>query len=123
MSKSIAFEILNRFLNSRYRYKGISVNALGFPTQNKNRTKKSFSTEFSRLKHNKYVQQKGDRMYITPKGQEYVKRRRASLSNFNVHILKTVPKNLMVMFDIPESRKSEREWFRFHLKKFNFDMI
>lgn len=27
------------------------------------------------------------------------------------------------MFDIPEPKKAEREWFRFHLKKFNYEMI
>ena len=27
------------------------------------------------------------------------------------------------MFDILETRKAEREWFRWHLKKFNYVMI
>lgn len=27
------------------------------------------------------------------------------------------------MFDIPEEKKAEREWFRFHLKRFGFEMI
>ncbi len=27
------------------------------------------------------------------------------------------------MYDIPEDKKAEREWFRFHLKKFGYEMI
>jgi len=27
------------------------------------------------------------------------------------------------MYDIPQERKAEREWFRFHLRKFNYEMI
>ncbi|OGI94256.1 hypothetical protein A3A03_03235 [Candidatus Nomurabacteria bacterium RIFCSPLOWO2_01_FULL_40_18] len=27
------------------------------------------------------------------------------------------------MFDIPETKKAEREWLRWHLKKFNYSMI
>jgi len=33
------------------------------------------------------------------------------------------PKNLLLMFDIPESRKAERNWLRWHLKKFQYYMI
>ena len=27
------------------------------------------------------------------------------------------------MFDVPETKKAEREWLRWHLKKFNYLMI
>ena len=36
---------------------------------------------------------------------------------------KKSPKNLLVMFDIPEVKKAEREWFRFHLRQFGYKMI
>jgi len=29
----------------------------------------------------------------------------------------------LVMFDVPTERKSEREWLRWHLKKFGYIMI
>ena len=41
------------------------------------------------------------------------------LSNFN----DTSPKNLIVIYDITEEMKKERDWFRRHLKKFNYVMI
>jgi len=33
------------------------------------------------------------------------------------------PRNLIVMYDIPHEKKKERDWFRRHLKKFNYIMI
>ncbi len=33
------------------------------------------------------------------------------------------PKNLIVIYDIPEEKKKERDWFRRQLKNFNFVMI
>ena len=42
---------------------------------------------------------------------------------FNSTLEKGSSKNLLLIFDIPEARKAEREWLRFHLKKFNYTMI
>ncbi len=36
---------------------------------------------------------------------------------------KTSLKNLIVIYDIPEEKKKERDWFRRHLKRFGFSMI
>lgn len=36
---------------------------------------------------------------------------------------KDSPKNLLVIYDIPESKKTERDWFRRQLKSFDFSMI
>ena len=41
------------------------------------------------------------------------------VSNFN----KNTPKNLLLIYDIPEGRKKERDWFRRQLKNFDFIMI
>src|ERR1035437_7666189 len=32
-------------------------------------------------------------------------------------------KNLIVMYDIPSDMKKERDWFRRHLKRFNYIMV
>jgi len=42
---------------------------------------------------------------------------------FNTKFEKTAPKNLIIMYDIPHEKRKERDWFRRHLKKFNFIMI
>jgi CRISPR-associated endonuclease Cas2 len=33
------------------------------------------------------------------------------------------PKNLLILYDIPENKKKEREWFRRTLIKFSFVML
>ena len=55
------------------------------------------------------------------KGDKKIKRRylRSFLPNFQ----KDLPKNLLLMYDIPHSRKKERDWFRRQLKNFDFIMV
>lgn len=42
---------------------------------------------------------------------------------FNYNFKNTAPKNLVVIYDIPERQKKERDWFRRHLKRFDYIMI
>jgi CRISPR-associated endonuclease Cas2 len=46
-----------------------------------------------------------------------------SLQEFSSCFAKEAPKDLIVMYDIPEHKKAEREWLRFHLRKFGYSMI
>jgi len=62
-------------------------------------------------------------LMITLKGQKYIKKKIDSLKQFHFKFDQNAPKNLIVMFDIPETKKAEREWLRWHLKKFNYSMI
>ena len=43
--------------------------------------------------------------------------------SFDSPFKKDSPKNLLVMYDIPSDKRKERDWFRRHLKKFNYIMI
>jgi DNA-binding transcriptional regulator PaaX len=43
--------------------------------------------------------------------------------SFIASFSKDAPKNLLLMYDIPEGRKKERDWFRRQLKNFDFIMI
>ena len=52
-----------------------------------------------------------------------MQKRLNSLQQFFSSNQKDDARNLIVMFDVSESKKSEREWVRWHLKKFNFIMI
>lgn len=77
-------------------YKGMRVNAFGlpiFPDDKKSRIKTS------KRKRNFY----------------HV----AFSSPFN----KDSPKNLILMYDVVEEKKKERDWFRRQLKNFNYTMI
>ena len=89
--------ILLSKMNTRrkyFYYKGIKVNAFGIPVSSK-------SKKISRIKKN----------------------RNAYNFSFDSPFQKDSPKDLIVMYDIPHSLKKERDWFRRHLKKFNYIMI
>lgn len=49
--------------------------------------------------------------------------KRTFLHTFLSGLSEDSPKNLIVMYDIPHEKKKERDWFRRHLKKFNYIMI
>ena len=49
--------------------------------------------------------------------------RRQYLNSFISNFKKDAPKNLLLMYDIPEGKKKERDWFRRQLKNFDFVMI
>jgi hypothetical protein len=80
----------------RLRYKGVSVNLFGLP---------SFDNS-KEVKRNKIKIPK--RIYL-----------QSFISDFK----KDTPKNLLLIYDIPEGRKKERDWFRRQLKNFDFVMI
>ena len=60
-------------------------------------------------------------------GSEKEKKRnvpkREYLQSFVSDFKKDMPKNLLLIYDIPEGRKKERDWFRRQLKNFDFIMI
>ncbi len=77
---------------------------------------------YARLKKKAFLTYEADTMVVTEKGKQYLKRRAVRLPTFEATKSKERP-DLIVMFDIPEDRKSEREWFRIHLKRFGYTMI
>mgnify|MGYP001566751859 CR=1 len=78
-----------------HRYKGIAVNLLGIPV------------DLSR-----------DNKECPPNNI-----RSRYLRSFIPINTKGLPKNLLVLYDIPEDKKKERDWFRRQLRSFDFDMI
>src|SRR3989338_7499738 len=79
----------------KFRYKGASVNILGLPS-------------FSDSKSKKHILHVSKRQY---------------LNSFTSNFKKDAPRNLLLIYDIPEGRKKERDWFRRQLKNFDFIMI
>jgi len=49
--------------------------------------------------------------------------KRQYLPSFISDFKHDAPKNLLLIYDIPEERKKERDWFRRQLKNFDFAMI
>ena len=122
MYMNLVYEILKELSNTSLRYKGTRVNLFGIP-KFKNYSQNSLSGTLSRLYRDGFIEDVDLRTEVTLKGKKYLKRKYDSLKQFNFKFEKDAPKNLIVMFDIPETKKAEREWLRWHLKKFNYSMI
>lgn len=119
---NMVYEILKELSSTSLRYKGSRVNLFGIPKFN-NYSQNSLSGTLSRLHKDGFIEKNDGRLLLTLKGQKYIKKKIDSLKKFYFNFDKNAPKNLIVMFDIPEIKKAEREWLRFHLKKFNYSMI
>lgn len=98
------------------------VNAFGIPKIG-GHSYGSVKSSLSRMKERGLIEKCEEYWYVTPLGKKYVQRKFESLAQFVNTFPKGAPKNLIVMFDIPETKKAEREWFRWQLKKFNYQMI
>ncbi|MEI8174646.1 MAG: CRISPR-associated endonuclease Cas2 [bacterium] len=118
---SIVYDILKELNNASLNYKGSRVNLLGLP-KFRNYPLGSLRGTMSYLCKEGFIRD-CDGLYITPKGLNYIKQKADSLKQFDFKFPKDAPKNLIVMFDISESKRAEREWLRWHLKKFNYLMI
>ncbi len=115
-------EILVQLLKKTLTYKGVRVNILGIP-QLKNTSPGVLRTTLYTLHKKGFIRKQADNWQITSLGKKYVIKKQESLKRFSSEFKDVSQKNLIVMFDIPESRKAEREWLRWHLKKFNYEMI
>ena len=118
---SIVYDILEELCSVSLNYKGMRVNLLGMPKFEKY-SPGSVRGTISRLIKEGFVED-CDGLRATSKGRNYIKRKIDALQQFNFKFDKDAPKNLIVMFDVPEQKKAEREWLRWHLKKFKYSMI
>jgi len=119
---NLVHEILKELGSKSFKYKGVSVNFLGIP-KFKKYSQNSLSATLFRLHKEGFIEKSEEKLILTLKGKKYIRKKVNSLKQFYFSFDKNAPKNLMVMFDIPETKKAEREWLRWHLKKFNYSMI
>ena len=119
---SLVMEILEDLWNTHLSYKGMRVNLLGIPKPFEH-NKNSFHSTMSRLRKNGLVEIKSGKWILTKEGKEYCENKRKLSLKFHSPFILNAPKNLLLMFDIPESRKAERNWLRWHLREFQYSMI
>jgi len=117
---SIGYTILLLLLENRFRYKGVSVSAFGLPGFNQYEVQSIYQS-LSRLGKKNYVTKEGCFWKLTADGKKYAQS--ISARGFKHSLTITQPKNLIFMFDIPESRKNERDSLRKYLKNFHYIMI
>ncbi len=110
-------------LNTKTGYhKGVAVNILGLPVFS-NKNKKSVRNAYYSLCKEGLIYTEDKNLILTNKGRLYLKNKVLRENNFNFSFENNAPKDLLVIYDIPEDKKPEREWFRRHLIKFGYIMI
>jgi DNA-binding transcriptional regulator PaaX len=119
---SIVKEILEELWNTEYNYKGVRVNVFGVP-RFKKYSKKSLQGTINRLEGKGIIEKELAGIVLSKYGKEYTKRKFDALKQFDKPENISKNKNLLLMFDIPVEKKGEREWLRWHLKKFGYVMI
>ncbi len=115
-------EILEELWDTELNYKGMAVNIFGIP-RFKKYSPRSIRTTLDRLKKKEIIEKELTGIILSKYGKEYIRRKIDSLKQFNKPKNVSEDKNLILMFDIPTERKAEREWLRWHLKKFDYIMI
>ena len=119
---SIEEKIFKLLFEPKYKYKGIPVSMLGLPAIFPFK-KQSINNTIHRLNKNGHILKQDDCILLSPSGRKYVENKKVRFLTFDSPYTKESSKNLLVMFDIPEVKKAEREWFRFHLREFGYEMI
>ena len=119
---SIEDKILKLLLEPTHRYKGMPVSMFGIPAIFPYK-KQSINNSLHQLNKRGYISKEDNYLFLLPKGRKYVENKKVRFTTFDSPYKEKSPKNLLVMFDIPEIKKAEREWFRFHLRQFGYKMI
>ncbi len=119
---SITEKIIKLFETPKFRYKSVPVNIFGLPVFSAYK-KQSVINSISRLQKNGYIRNDSNLFVLLPKGRQYMEKRARRFLIFTSPFDKKASKNLLVMFDIPEERKAERNWLRYQLQEFGYEMI
>lgn len=104
------------------RYKGVNINILGLPVFD-GKNKRTVKNAYYSLVKEGFISTEDKNLILTSKGKNYLKNKVLYENLFTSSYKENSPKDLLVMYDIPEDKKPEREWFRRHLIKFGYIMI
>ncbi len=121
---SLVLDILKELWNEHSPYyRNQNSNIFGFPLPEKHSSSSIRATVHRLQKRGYIVRDSEKRFTLSPAGKLYIERKLQSLEQFENPFQRSAAKDLLVMFDIPEVKKAEREWFREHLKRFGYKMI
>ncbi|HRH24747.1 MAG TPA: CRISPR-associated endonuclease Cas2 [Candidatus Paceibacterota bacterium] len=85
--------------------------------------RQTIANAVQKLKKEKLIRVGVDALMVSARAIAYIEKRKERLRLFDSPFSKKSPKNLLVLFDIPEDRKGEREWFRRQLIEFGYEMV
>ncbi len=118
----IASEILKELWNTELKCKGAPVNIFGIPRFGKYPVG-SIRRTIDRLKERGVLEKELGGIVLSRHGIKYARKKIDSLKQFEKPKGISKERTLLLMFDIPTGKKGEREWLRWHLKKFNYTMV
>ncbi len=119
---SIKNDILEILNTTKFYYKGVPINALFLPVF-QDQKERSVRNRFNELYKEGYINKTNNSFIINKKGKKYLEKyKKSQLKKFEP-AENDNPKNLLLLYDIPEGMKKERDWFRRTLIKFSFIMI
>lgn len=117
--ETILEKIITVLSTPTHRYKGIPVNCFGMPTFSSFK-KQSIRNAFAKLEKRGYLTKKEKHWYLKP-GKPFAgsEKRRHFESPFE----EDAPKNMILMFDIPEKKRTDRSWLRRQLRMFGYVLL
>ncbi|MFA6515403.1 MAG: CRISPR-associated endonuclease Cas2 [Candidatus Paceibacterota bacterium] len=119
---TIKQELLKLYNTKIGQYKGLDINIFGLPVF-KNKKSESIKNAYYSLCNEGYLTTGDKNTILTNKGRALLKNNILKDKIFNFSFPDNSPKDLLLMYDISEDKKPEREWFRRHLYKFGYIMI
>jgi len=99
------------------------------PNRRKNRNlDNTLRVTLSKLKKNGLLENKNGKWSITSEGEEFLDSKQAHIRRFfskktDYGSRKDIPKQLIVIFDIPEKQRRYRDWLRIELVSLGFELI
>ncbi|MES2224061.1 MAG: CRISPR-associated endonuclease Cas2 [Patescibacteria group bacterium] len=118
---SLILDILNEMWDATLNYKGVTVNFFGVPYF-KTKKQSSLRVTLSRLEKKKLIQKNNNGWEILEAGKKYLNEHN-NLIKLQSPFDKSSPKNLILMFDIPEDMRQMRDWLRDQLKIYGYKMV
>lgn len=105
------------------KHAGVRTGFLGLPDF-KYYKYQTLANRCSDLKNRGYIKEINGEYFITDKGEDSLNKKNTnSFKKFVSENKETDPKDLMVLYDIPQNQTSARNWFRRELRSFHFVMI
>jgi len=105
------------------KHNGVRTGFLGLPDF-KYYKYQTLANKCSGLKNKGYIKEINGEYFITYEGEKFLKKRaRFNFKTFISEKTDTDPKNLLVLYDIPQNQTSTRNWFRRELQNFHFVMV
>lgn len=122
-AKKLILEYLSENKNKQvFRHTGIRLGFLGLPDF-KYYKYQTLANRCSELKNKGYIKEINGSYFITQKGEGYLNKSSNNFKKFISEKTDRDPKDLLILYDIPQNQTSVRNWFRRELKNFHFVMV